>query len=97
MASTKRSSSASDSDSVGSTISVPATGKLIVGAWKPKSMRRLATSSTVTPVACGDRPQVEDALVGDAVVVARVEHRVGGVEPGGDVVGVEDGELGGPA
>ena len=51
MASTNRSSSASDSDSVGSTIRVPATGKLIVGAWKPKSMSRLATSSTVTPVA----------------------------------------------
>ena len=35
MASQKRSSSAWASDSVGSTISVPATGKLIVGAWKP--------------------------------------------------------------
>ena len=35
MASTKRSSSAWLSDSVGSTISVPATGKLMVGAWKP--------------------------------------------------------------
>ena len=35
----------------GSTIKVPATGKLIVGAWMPKSMRRLATSSAVTPVA----------------------------------------------
>ena len=33
--STNRSSSAFDSLSVGSTISVPATGKLIVGAWKP--------------------------------------------------------------
>ena len=31
----KRSSSASDSLSVGSTISVPATGKESVGAWKP--------------------------------------------------------------
>ena len=30
-----RSSSAFDSLSVGSIISVPATGKLIVGAWKP--------------------------------------------------------------
>ncbi len=50
MASQKRSSSASDSDSVGSTISVPATGKLRVGAWKPKSIRRLATSSAETPV-----------------------------------------------
>ena len=35
IASTKRSSSAFDSLSVGSIISVPATGKLIVGAWKP--------------------------------------------------------------
>ncbi len=35
IASQKRSSSAFDSDSVGSIISVPATGKLMVGAWKP--------------------------------------------------------------
>ena len=35
IASQNRSSSARDSDSVGSTISVPATGKLIVGAWNP--------------------------------------------------------------
>ena len=35
IASQKRSSSASVSLSVGSIISVPATGKLIVGAWKP--------------------------------------------------------------
>ena len=35
MASQNRSSSAFDSDSVGSTISVPATGNDIVGAWKP--------------------------------------------------------------
>ena len=96
MASTNRSSSASDSDSVGSTMSVPATGKLMVGAWKPKSMSRLATSSTVTPVAWRDRPQVEDALVGDPVVVAGVEHGIGGIQAGGNVVGVEDGQLGGP-
>ena len=35
MASQKRSSSTRGSLSVGSTISVPATGKLSVGAWKP--------------------------------------------------------------
>ena len=35
IASQKRSSSAFDSLSVGSIISVPATGKDIVGAWKP--------------------------------------------------------------
>jgi hypothetical protein len=35
MASQNRSTSASDSDSVGSIMSVPATGKLIVGAWNP--------------------------------------------------------------
>ena len=35
MASQNRSSSAFDSDSVGSIISVPGTGKLMVGAWKP--------------------------------------------------------------
>ena len=34
-ASQNRSSSASDSDSVGSTIRVPATGNDMVGAWKP--------------------------------------------------------------
>src|SRR4029077_460961 len=34
-ASQKRSISAFDSDSVGSIINVPATGKLMVGAWKP--------------------------------------------------------------
>jgi hypothetical protein len=38
------------SDSVGSTISVPGTGKDIVGAWKPKSINLLATSSSETPV-----------------------------------------------
>jgi len=51
IASMNRSSSALSSLSVGSTISVPATGKLIVGAWKPKSISRLAMSSLVTPVA----------------------------------------------
>jgi hypothetical protein len=35
--------------SVGSIISVPATGQLMVGAWKPQSISRLAMSSTVTP------------------------------------------------
>ena len=35
MASQKRSISAFNSDSVGSIISVPGTGKLMVGAWKP--------------------------------------------------------------
>ncbi len=35
IASQKRSSSALDSLSVGSIISVPGTGQLMVGAWKP--------------------------------------------------------------
>ena len=35
MASQKRSISASDSDSVGSIMSVPATGNDMVGAWNP--------------------------------------------------------------
>ena len=35
IASQNRSISARSSDSVGSIISVPGTGKLIVGAWKP--------------------------------------------------------------
>lgn len=38
------------SDSVGSTMSVPGTGKDIVGAWKPKSISLFATSSSETPV-----------------------------------------------
>jgi hypothetical protein len=38
------------SDSVGSTMRVPGTGKDIVGAWKPKSINLLATSSSETPV-----------------------------------------------
>jgi hypothetical protein len=45
MAAQKRSSSRRSSLSVGSTMSVPATGKLIVGAWKPWSISRFATSS----------------------------------------------------
>ena len=39
-------------------------------------MSRLATSSTVTPVALRDRPQVEDALVRDDAAGPAVEHRV---------------------
>ena len=39
-------------------------------------MSRLATSSTVTPVSLRDRAQVDDALVRDEPVRARVEHRV---------------------
>ena len=49
MASMNRSSSPLSSDSVGSTISVPGTGNASVGAWKPKSIRRLDTSSAVMP------------------------------------------------
>src|SRR5678816_2411106 len=49
IASQNRSSSALDSLSVGSTMSVPGTGNDIVGAWKPKSMRRLAMSSASMP------------------------------------------------
>ncbi|MNN68558.1 hypothetical protein D3C81_1842790 [compost metagenome] len=50
IAAQKRSSSSLDSLSVGSTISVPATGKDMVGAWKPKSISRFATSSTPMPL-----------------------------------------------
>ena len=49
IASQNRSSSALVSLSVGSIISVPATGQDMVGAWKPASISRLAMSSTVTP------------------------------------------------
>lgn len=38
------------SDSVGSTMRVPGTGNDIVGAWKPKSINLLETSSSETPV-----------------------------------------------
>ena len=48
----KRSISARDSLSVGSTMRVPATGQLMVGAWNPKSIRRFATSSTSMPARC---------------------------------------------
>ena len=51
IASMKRSSSRRSSLSVGSTINVPATGKDIVGAWKPKSMSRLAMARVLTPLA----------------------------------------------
>ena len=64
---------------MGSIIRVPATGKLIVGAWNPKSISRLATSSTVTPVCLVIGAEIDDALVGDPPVLARVQHREGGV------------------
>ena len=59
-------------------------------------MSRLATSSAVTPVRLRDRAQVEDALVRDQPAGPRVEHRVVRREAGGDVVGGEDRDLGGP-
>jgi len=40
----------SGSLSIGSANSVPGTGELNVGAWKPSSMSRLAISSAVPPV-----------------------------------------------
>ena len=43
------SSSSLFSDSVGSIIKAPATGQLIVGAWNPKSISRLAMSTASTP------------------------------------------------
>ena len=43
------SSSSLFSDSVGSIIRAPATGQLIVGAWKPKSINLLAMSTASTP------------------------------------------------
>jgi hypothetical protein len=50
IAAMNRSISASGSLSVGSTIKVPGTGKLSVGAWSPKSISRFATSSAVMPL-----------------------------------------------
>ncbi|MCY1179533.1 hypothetical protein D9M73_199380 [compost metagenome] len=64
-----------DSLSVGSIISVPATGNDMVGAWKPKSIRRLATSSTLMPLvsfsgrrsrmhSCATRPLLPEYRIG---------------------------------
>ena len=45
----------------------------------------------------GEAPQGQDALVGDEAVDTRVQHRVVLARPSGDVVGAEDGHLGGVA
>ena len=42
-----------------------------------------------------ERAQVEDALVGHQAAGAAVEHRIVLFQPAGDVVGAEDGDLGG--
>ena len=65
IASQKRSSSARSSDSVGSTMSVPATGNDTVGAWKPKSIEPLGDVVGGDAGGLRDRAQVEDALVRD--------------------------------
>ena len=72
MASQKRSISPRSSDSVGSTISVPATGKLIVGAWQPVVDQPLGDVVDRHARLLRDRAQVEDALVRDEAVLRRV-------------------------
>ena len=87
IASQNRSISARSSDSVGSTISVPATGK---------RHRRRVEAVVDQPLGdvvdghaglLGQPAQVEDALVRDQAAVAAVEHREVLLEPVGDVVG----------
>jgi hypothetical protein len=90
IASAKRSSSAFDSDSVGSTIRVPATGQDIVGAWKPWSMSRLAMSSTLMPARLLRGSDVDDGLVRDQPGGTGVEHVERRTEARSEVVGVED-------
>ncbi len=95
IAATNRSSSTRSSDSVGSTMSVPATGK---------RHRRRVEAVVDQPLGHvvhgdsgrrGDRAQIEDAFVGDEPVGAGVEHREVLVEPAGDVVRGQDRRSGG--
>ena len=106
IASQKRSSSASDSLSVGSTISVPGDRKAQrrrVKAVVDEALGDvLGADALSTFVAAGrllERAQVEDALVGNATApdagdVAAVVQLVRPGEPCGDVVGIEDRRLG---
>ena len=42
-----------------------------------------------------ERPQIHDALVGHAAILAPIHHGIVRLQPLGDVVGIEDGEFGG--
>ncbi len=94
IASQNRSSSARSSLSVGSIISVPG---------DRERHRRRVEAVVDQPLGhvvdgdagvLGDGAQVDDALVRDQAGPTGVEHREVRAEPGGDVVGVEDRDLG---
>ena len=95
IASQKRSSSSFDSLSVGSTISVPATGKRQRRRVEAVVHQPLRDVLGVDAAALLQLAQIEDALVRDAAVRAVVEHREVRREPRRDVVRVEDRDLGG--
>ena len=40
-----------------------------------------------------ERPQVDDAFMGDAIVAAAEQQRIVALQPAGDVVGIEDRDL----
>ena len=71
MASQKRSSSAFDSRSVGSIISVPGTGNRMVGAWE--AVVDQAFGDVVDGDAAGvfQRAGIDDALMRDAALALR--------------------------
>ena len=93
IASQNRSISAWPSLSVGSTISVPATGQLIVGAWNPKSCSRLAMSSTPTPDLGLEPAAIQDAFMRHQPGRIRIQDREMLPQPRRDVVGVQDRHL----
>ena len=70
----KRSTSVRSSLSVGSTMSVPATGNDIVGAWKPKVDEPLGDVLRGDACGLGEGPQVQNALVRNEPIRAAVEH-----------------------
>ena len=102
IASQKRSSSASDSLSVGSTISVPGdreAQRRRVEAVVDQPLGDVLGADACSPPVVLQRPQVEDALVRDAAAldagdVAAVVQLVVVGEARGDVVGAEDRGLG---
>ena len=62
---------------------------------EPVIISRSAMSSTVTPLEAFSRRGSDDALMGDAAFGVAVQHREVPIKPCGDVIGVEDRDLGG--
>ena len=75
-------------------MSVPGTGNDIVGAWIAVIHEALRDVLDLEAVLF-PRAELEDALVRDEAAGAAVEHGEKLLEALGDVVGVEDGDLGG--